>query len=101
MIDSMFFTVYIWFKNLMMALSTISDHSFGKLFVMYLCFIIMYAFLAKVRLYDIIVILLLYTVFTFNCYHLYQAKILEGVNSYSYSYDKSENKQHKQSEPEE
>ena len=47
-----------------------------------------------------IVILLLYAVFAFNCYHLYQAKILEGVKSYSYSYEKTENKQDKQSEPE-
>ena len=100
MIDNMFFTVYIWFKNLMMALSAISDHSFGKLFIMYFCFILMYGFLAKelesffgyenkVRLYDIIVILLLYAVFAFNCYHLYQAKILEGVKAYSYSYEKT------------
>ena len=112
MIDSIFFTVYIWFKNLMMALSTISEHSFAKLFIMYLCFILMYGFLAKelesffgyenkVRLYDIIVILLFYAVFAFNCYHLYQAKMLEGVKSYGYSYEKTENKQDKQSEPEE
>ena len=112
MIDNIFFTAYIWFKNLMMSLSTISGHSFGHLFIMYLCFILMYSFLAKelesffgyehkVRLHDIIVILLLYAVFAFNCYHLYQAKILEGVNSYRYSYEKTENKQDKQSEPEE
>ena len=48
-----------------------------------------------------IVILVLYAIFAFNCYHLYQAKILEGVNSYKYSYEKTENKQDKQSEPEE
>ena len=112
MIDNMFFTFYIWFKNLMMTLSTISEHSFGKLFIMYLCFMLMYGVLAKelesffgfenkVRLYDIIVILMFYAIFAFNCYHLYQAKILEGVNSYSYSYDKIQKEKDSNATPKE
>ena len=81
------------FENFLLALCTLSDNSFFKLFVTYVIFAVMYSFLSynlekylgfetKVRTYDLVFIVVLFTVFAWNSYHLHTVKVQTGTPSF-------------------
>lgn len=81
------------FENFLLALCTLSDNSFWKLFVTYFIFILMYAFFSKnlekylgyqneVRLYDVVFILLVFAMFAWNSHYLYKVKVQIGTPSF-------------------
>lgn len=80
-------------ENLLLALCSLSDNSFLKLFITYMIFAIMYGFLSfhiekylgfenKTRLYDLIFIVLLFAMFAWNSYHLHIVKVNTGTPSF-------------------
>lgn len=81
------------FKNFLLALCTLSDNSFWKLFVTYFIFILMYYFFSKnlekylgyqneVRLYDVVFMLLVFAMFAWNSRYLYEVKVQIGTPSF-------------------
>lgn len=85
-------------ENFLLALCTLSDNSFFKLFLTYVVFAIMYSFLSfniekylgletKVRLYDLIFIVLLFAMFAWNSYHLHIVKVNTGTPSFKIKKD--------------
>ena len=81
------------FENFLLALCTLSDNSFFKLFGTYVLFLLMYHFLVyhleiylgfepKVMLYDLIFIVALFAVFAWNSYLLHKVKIKTGTLSF-------------------
>ena len=80
------------FENFLLALCTLSDNSFWKLFVTYFIFILMYTFFSKnlekylgyqneVRLYDVVFMLLVFAMFAWNSHYLYKVKVQIGTPS--------------------
>ena len=81
------------FENFLLALCTLSDNSFFKLFGAYTLFLLMYHFLVynleiyldfepKVMLYDLIFIVTLFAIFAWNSYLLNKVKIKTGTPSF-------------------
>ena len=73
-------------ENFLLALCTLSDNSFLKLFITYVIFMLIYTFFTvniekylgfenKVRIYDLIFMFLMFCMFAWNSYHLYLVKI--------------------------
>lgn len=80
-------------ENFLLALCTLSDNSFWKLFVTYVIFMLIYALFTvnlekylgyenKVRFYDLIFMFLVFAMFTWNSYHLYLVKIQMGTPTF-------------------
>lgn len=81
------------FENFLLALCTLSDNSFFKLFGIYVLFILMYHFSVyhleiyldfepKVMLYDLIFIVALFAIFAWNSYLLHKVKVKTGTPSF-------------------
>ena len=81
------------FENFLLALCTLSDNSFLKLFITYVIFILIYTFFTvnierylgfenKVRIYDLIFMFLMFCMFAWNSYHLYNVKVSTGTPTF-------------------
>lgn len=82
------------FENFLLALCTLSDNSFFKLFLTYAIFAVMYSFLSmniekylgfknETRIYDLVFICCLFAMFAWNSYHLYLVKVNSGVSAFT------------------
>lgn len=85
-------------ENFLLVICTLSDNSFLKLFFTYAVFAVMYSFLTmniekylgyevKVRLYDLIFIVVLFAMFAWNSYHLHIVKVNTGTPSFKIKKD--------------
>lgn len=81
------------FENFLLALCTLSDNSFLKLFITYVIFMLIFIFFTvniekylgfetKVRLYDLIFMFLMFCMFAWNSYLLHTVKVQTGTPSY-------------------
>lgn len=80
-------------ENFLLALCTLSDNSFLKLFITYVIFMLIYTFFTvniekylgfenKARIYDLIFMFLMFCMFAWNSYHLYLVKIQMGTPTF-------------------
>ena len=80
-------------ENFLLALCALNDNSFLKLFITYILFILAYGYLSsqvekylgfknEVRLYDLIFIVFIFSMFAWNSYHLHMVKVNSGTPSF-------------------